>query len=569
MFLNITAWPPGLVMIIAAFALPFIPHLARQGWMLAAIALSAYGLTTGAGVHAVWEVLGFELILYRADKLTLPFAIVFHIAAALNVFYSWHDRKWNEHMASLSYAGAAIAAIHAGDLVTLFIWWEATAVTSVFLILAGGTSQSQPAAMRYLLFQVTSGVLLLAGAAILAATGTGIAFDKMSFGGADDFGVWLIFIAFGIKAAFPFLNGWLQDAYPEASPTGTVALSAFTTKLAIYALARGFPGTDMLIWIGAAMTALPVFFAVIENDLRRVLAFSLNNQLGFMVVAVGIGSELAINGAVAHAFVHIIYKALLFMSMGAVLHQVGTIKASALGGLYRQMPFTMVCCIIGAMSISAFPLFSGFVAKSLTMSALGDTGIVFVYMVLLFASAGVLEHSGIKIPYFAFFAHDNKFETGEAPIGMRVAMGIAAALCIGIGVYPDPLYSILPYAIDYHPYDASHVTGQLQLLIFAMLAFVFLIRMKWYPPEIPSVVLNSDWFYRRLAPRLAAPLIGGIVALSRGLSQGIKDGRDNVINALENLMHNPITGPTVPGKAVMLQALLLSVILVLAYVVGA
>jgi multicomponent Na+:H+ antiporter subunit D len=190
-------------------------------------------------------------------------------------------------------------------------------------------------------------------------------------------------------------------------------------------------------------------------------------------------------------------------------------------------------------------------------------------MVLLFASAGVLEHSGIKIPYFAFFAHDNKFETGEAPIGMRVAMGIAAALCIGIGVYPDPLYSILPYAIDYHPYDASHVTGQLQLLIFAMLAFVFLIRMKWYPPEIPSVVLNSDWFYRRLAPRLAAPLIGGIVALSRGLSQGIKDGRDNVINALENLMHNPITGPTVPGKAVMLQALLLSVILVLAYVVGA
>ena len=567
-FLSIASWPPGLVMILAAFAVPYIPHISRQIWMLGAIALSAYGLTTGAGVHAVWQVLGFELVLYRADNLTLPFAIIFHLAAALNVIYSWHDRKWSEHMASLSYAGAAIAAVHAGDLITLFIWWEATAVTSVFLVLAGGSSRSQPAAMRYLLFQVLSGVLLLAGAANLAAHGSTIAFDKMEFGGGDDIGVWLIFIAFGIKAAFPFLNGWLQDAYPEASPTGTVALSAFTTKLAIYALARGFPGTDMLIWIGAAMTALPVFFAVIENDLRRVLAFSLNNQLGFMVVAVGIGSELALNGAVAHAFVHIIYKALLFMSMGAVLHQVGTIKASALGGLYRQMPFTMVCCIIGAMSISAFPLFSGFVAKSLTMSALGDTGIIWAYMVLLFASAGVLEHSGIKIPYFAFFAHNSNIKTTEAPMNMRVAMGIAAFLCIAIGVYPDPLYNILPYEIAYHPYDASHVTGQLQLLIFAMLAFVVLIRLKLYPPEIPSVVLNSDWFYRRLAPKILAPLSRGVMAVWRGTAGPISHMRENLITAVENLMHSPITGPTVPGKAVMLQAGLLAVILAVAYVFG-
>ncbi|MDZ7736906.1 MAG: proton-conducting transporter membrane subunit, partial [Gammaproteobacteria bacterium] len=89
---------------------------------------------------------------------------------------------------------------------------------------------------------------------------------------------------FGIKAAFPFLHNWLQDAYPAASPSGTVVLSAFTTKLAIYALARGYAGTEILIPIGALMTAFPIFYAVIENDLRRVLAYSLNNQLGFMVV---------------------------------------------------------------------------------------------------------------------------------------------------------------------------------------------------------------------------------------------------------------------------------------------
>jgi|TARA_A100001015_G_scaffold236706_1_gene269052 multicomponent Na+:H+ antiporter subunit D len=568
-----SALPPGVVMILAAIAVPWIPHMARQAWMLAAIALSAWGLTTGAGEHFVWTALGYEFVLYRADALTFPFALIFHIAAALNVFYSAHDRKWTEHMPSLAYAGAAIAAVHAGDLVSLFFWWEATAVTSVFLILSAGTSRAQKAAMRYLLVQVASGVLLLAGAAVLAAEGAGIAFEAFDFNGPGAIGVWLVFLAFGIKAAFPFLNGWLQDAYPEATATGTVALSAFTTKLAIYALARGFPGTDMLIWIGAAMTALPVFFAVIENDLRRVLAFSLNNQLGFMVVAVGIGTPLAINGAVAHAFVHIIYKALLFMSMGAVLYRVGTVKASALGGLYRHMPFTMVCCIIGAMSISAFPLFSGFVAKSLTMSALGYSGIVWVYLVLLFASAGVLEHSGIKIPYFAFFAHgtayDKKlFADGEAPVGMRIAMGIAALLCIGIGVFPAPLYSILPHAIDYSPYDASHVVGQMQLLVFAMLAFIGLIRFGLYPPEIPSTVLNSDWFYRRLAPRIGRPILAAIASVWTSFVTVLRGYRDALWDLVERVMHAPITGPTVPGRAVMVQTILLTVILAVGYLVA-
>ena len=555
--------PPGLIMIFAACFLPFISHISRQIFMLAAIALSAYGLLLGSGTHLVWNVLGFKLILYEADSLSLPFAIVFHLAAALNVIYSWHDRNWQQHCAALSYAGAAIAALHAGDLVSLFIWWEATAVTSVFLILASGTERARKAAMRYLLFQVTSGVLLLAGAAIIASTTGDIRFTKMQLG---DMATWLIFIAFGIKAAFPFLNGWLQDSYPEATATGTVALSAFTTKLAIYALARGFPGTDILIWIGAAMTILPVFFAVIENDLRRVLAFSLNNQLGFMVVAVGVGTELALNGAVAHAFVHIIYKALLFMSMGAVLHQVGTMKATELGGLYKKMPFTMVCCIIGAMSISAFPLFSGFVAKSLTMSALGETGIVWAYFVLLFASAGVLEHSGIKIPYFAFFAHDSKIETTEAPIGMRVAMGIAAFLCVGIGVFPSVLYKILPFAIDYQPYDAGHVTSQMQLLIFAMLAFLVLIRLKLYPPEIPSVVLNSDWFYRRLAPKLGVPILRVVMFIWGRLLYNLLRYVSAIWDAVDHIMHSPLAGPTESGRAVLIQVGLLALIVLTAYV---
>lgn len=554
---------PGIVMMVAAFAVPYIPHHFRQAFMLLAIGCSAWGLTAGEGMHWVITVFGQDMVLHRADNLTLPFGVIFHLAALLNVIYGWHERRPMEHTAGLAYAGAAIAAVHAGDLLTLFIWWEVTAVTSVFLILAAGGERAKNAAMRYLLIQIASGVLLLGGAAFYWRETGSWAFEAMTLG---SIGTWLIFIAFGIKAAFPFLNGWLQDAYPEATVIGTVMLSAFTTKLAIYTLARGFAGTEYLIWIGAVMTAFPVFFAVIENDLRRVLAFSLNNQLGFMVVAIGIGSELAINGAVAHAFAHIIYKSLLFMSMGAVLYRVGTTKASELGGLYRSMPATMVFCIIGAMSISAFPLFSGFVAKAIIMSSLGYEGLVVIYTILLAASAGVLEHSGIKIPYFTFFGHDGKHNVKEAPLNMLIAMGIAAVLCIGIGIMPQLYYQILPYEMSYQPYDASHIIGQMQLLIFAMLAFVFLMWAKLYPPEIRSTVLNADWFYRRLAPMIVAPLVRAFISLASVLERLVVRLGGKLSRASEDFAEHPIAGPVVPGPAAVVQLGLLTLILVVIYV---
>jgi len=560
LFTNI---PPGLIMVLLAMPIAFVPHHYRQFCLLSVIAISAFSMTVGSGVHWEIEVSGFNLILNRADHLTLPFSIVFHIAAALNVIYGWHEPKSLEHCSGLAYAGAAIAAVHAGDLFSLFIWWELTAVTSVFLILASGSIQSKHSAMRYLIIQVLSGMFLLSGAALLFQDNGSLAFERMSL---DSVGAWLVFIAFGIKAAFPLLNGWLQDSYPESTVIGTVVLSAFTTKLAIYALARGFPGTDILIVIGCIMTMFPVFFAVIENDMRRVLSFSLNNQLGFMVVAIGVGTELAINGAVAHAFAHIIYKGLLFMSMGAVLYRVGTIKASELGGLYKMMPLTCIFCIIGAMSISAFPLFSGFAAKSLIMSSLGYEGLTFAYLILLAASAGVLHHSGIKIPYFAFFGHDGRHQVKEAPLGMLVAMGMAGALCILIGVLPSLFYSILPYNIDYNPYDAGHVLAQSQLLIFSILAFAFLMTFKIYPPELKSTVLNSDWFYRRLAPTIGLPLLRGIMLVWGSFLCQLRGFINAIWDALDRIMHSPLTGPTVSGRAVLIQAGLLALLLLIGYV---
>ena len=311
-------------------------------------------------------------------------------------------------------------------------------------------------------------------------------------------------IAFGIKCAFPLLHNWLQDAYPEATATGTVMLSAFTTKLGIYALARAYPGTEVLIWIGTVMVAFPIFYAVIENDLRRVLAYSMNNQLGFMVVGIGLGSELAINGAVAHVVADILFKGLLFMSMGAVLLRTGTTKGSELGGLYKSMPWTTGFCIVGAASISGFPLFAAFVTKAMIMVAAAEQGHLWIWLVLLFASAGVVEHAGVMIPYFAFFAHDSGKRCEEAPKNMLVAMAITSLLCIGIGVFPGALYALLPYAVNYEPYTMAHVVTQSQLLVFAVQGVFVLIRTGIYPPEVKSINLDFDWTYRKLGTAVVA-----------------------------------------------------------------
>ena len=440
------------------------------------------------------------------------------------------------------------------------------AFTSVFLIWARRTQRSYAAGMRYLIIQVLSGIILLVGTLFYAAENGTLEFN---FIGLEGVAGWLIFISFGIKCAFPLVHNWLTDAYPEATVTGTVFLSAFTTKVAVYALARGYPGTELLVYIGAAMTCFPIFFAVIENDLRRVLAYSLINQVGFMVVGIGIGTALAINGAVSHAFNDVIFKGLLFMSMGAVLHMTGRINGSDLGGLYKTMPKTTVLCIVGAASISAFPLFSGFVSKSMVMSAALENGYDWIWLMLLFASAGVFHHAGIKIPYFAFFAHDSGIRVSDPPNNMLLAMLIAAGLCIAIGIYPAALYSLLPYDTGYNPYDATHVLAQTQLLFFSALAFVWLNLRGMYPPELRSTNLDFDWIYRRAAPNALQSIFSFISKADTALRQMFLVKLDQFLAFLSrrNEGTSGLLSRTYPaGSMVMWVAVILATYLFLSFI---
>ncbi|AOS97908.1 Na(+)/H(+) antiporter subunit A [Microbulbifer aggregans] len=555
--------PPFIVFFIAAVLV-----LVLRGWprAVASILIPLVSLAnlwgTPSGEYATISLMQFELVFFSVDRLSLLFGYLFHVAALIAVVYSLHVRDTLQQSVSLLYAGSALGAVFAGDLMTLFLFWELLALTSVFLVWARRSAASYGAGLRYLIMHILSGLLLLVGIVIYSRTDPSLAIGHigLEMGAAG----WLMFIAFGIKCAFPFFHSWLTDAYPESTPTGTVFLSAFTTKVAVYALARTFPGTELLVYIGAAMACFPIFYAVIENDLRRVLAYSLINQLGFMVVGIGIGTALAINGAVAHAFNDVIFKGLLFMSMGAVLHVTGKINGSELGGLYKTMPKTTVLCIIGAASISAFPLFSGFVSKSMVMSAALKNGYDWVWLVLLFASAGVFHHAGIKIPYFAFFAHDSGIRAKEPPLNMLIAMSIAAALCLVVGIYPQALYQLLPHQVAYTPYDMTHVLTQLQLLFFSALAFVWLNLRRLYPPELPSVNLDVDWVYRRWLPTRVQRTAEAAFQLDSRVRSAARAGVGNLIDAISShhkpdglLARNWLTGSMVAGVVLLLGFYLL------------
>ncbi|MEZ6188951.1 MAG: Na(+)/H(+) antiporter subunit D [Planctomycetota bacterium] len=508
---------PGILICLAALLIPLLPGKLRAAWTVLVPLLSLIDLVLlDQGTSGVIDMGAVTLTTLRLDQTAFFFALLFHVALLIGSIYAWHVDDPVQQVAAMIYGGGAIGAALAGDMITLFVFWEVIAVASVFLIWAQRTERAYAAGQRYLIWQIVSGVLLLAGALMIYRDSGSLVFDKV---GLADLSGWLILLAFGIKAGFPLVHIWLVDAYPEATPTGTVFLSAFTTKLAVYALIRAFAGEGVLIWVGSIMAIFPIFYAVIEDDLRRVLSYSMINQVGFMVVGVGLGSEFGVSGAMAHAYADVVFKGLLFMTMGAVLHRTGKVAASELGGLYKTMPYTTLCCLIGALSISAFPLFSAFATTSRSVDGVAEEHLTGVWFILVFASAGVLHHAGIKIPFFAFFAHDQGLRTTEAPWGMRIAMGLSAFLCIAVGVYPWALYGLLPLGEvqHYQPYTVSHVVFQLQILCFAILAFVVLMVTHKHPPETPGTNLDADWIYRGpLKRQLRGVFTGPLARLAKG-----------------------------------------------------
>ena len=484
--------PPAAIFILGAFLVPLFKGRIKQGYLLL-LPLLAFKrlLTISEGIHWTYRFLGYELIFGRVDKLSMIFAYVFVIAAFIGIVYGLHVKKDGHHISSLIYVGSSLGVVFAGDYFTLFIFWEIMALSSVCLIWSKGSKAAIDSGFRYILVHVFGGLCLFGGI-VLHVVNTG----SLEFGPLQDTGLayYLILLGFIINAAVPPFHAWLADAYPEASVTGAVFLSAFTTKTAVYVLIRAFPGAEILVWLGAIMALYGVLYAVLENDIRRLLAYHIISQVGYMVAGVGMGTVLSLNGAAAHAFAHILYKGVLFMGCGAVIHMTGKNKLTELGGIYKTMPVTFILYMIGGLSISAFPLFSGFVSKSMVVSAAGLDHRAAIWVMLTFASSGTFLHTGLKLPYFTFLGKDSGIRTKEPPLNMLIGMGIGAFLCIYIGIFPGSLYNLLPYPVDYHPYTVPHVVWSYQMLMFTGVAFfVFLKRAKGKD----TITVDTDWFYRK------------------------------------------------------------------------
>ena len=484
---------PALLLIPGALLIPFLTGWLRKAYLLLVPALAIAAVAAmEPGTYGEGTFLGQAIQVARVDKLSVVFAAVFTIMALIGMIYALHLERPGQHVAAFAYVGSALGVVFAGDYLTLFLFWEGMAFASAYLVFAQGGGPATRAGFRYLMVHITGGVVLLGGI-ILHVRANG----SLLFGPAEgELGTaaFLILFGFMLNAAVPPLNAWLTDAYPEATVTGAVFMSAFTTKTAVYVLARGFPGTELLVWFGTAMAIYGVIYAVLENDCRRLLAYHIVSQVGYMVAGIGIGTELALNGAASHAFAHILYKALLFMGAGAVIYVTGRRKLTELGGLYAAMPLTVALYMVGAFAISAFPFFSGFVTKSMVVAAAGQDHRALVVLLLTMASSGTFLHTGLKLPYYMFFGKDSGLAAREPPRNMLIAMGLAAVLCIAIGVFPGPLYALLPYPVDFEPYTGQHVTESLGILMFTALGFVLF--LKALDPE-NTISLDTDWLYRK------------------------------------------------------------------------
>jgi multicomponent Na+:H+ antiporter subunit D len=538
---------PGLVAIFGGLVLAVIPRAVRP-FAFIAVTVAAGAALLSLGPDASWTATfyGYELDLLRVDGLSRAFSTIFALAAVLGGVYGYRIMGATEQIGALVYAGGALGVVLAGDLITLFIFWELKASASLALIWARRAPASRAAGWRYILVHIVGGTVLLAGIGLhVADTGS------TAFVGFDPTpAAYVVLVGVALSAAIPPLHAWLADAYPAGTVAGAVFLSAFTTKAAVYTLARGFEGFDLLVPLGVFMALYGVVYAVLENDIRRLLAYHIVSQVGYMVTAVGMGGEAGVNGATAHAFAHILYKGLLFMGAGAVLYSTGKDRLTQLGGIARRMPLVVTFYMIGAFSISGFPLFSGFVSKELIVETAYGGDQYVVYWLLKLASVGTFLHTGLKLPYFTWFGPDRGTDVRPIPASMIAAMGLTAAVNVAIGLVPGTFYELLPFPVDYEPYSATKVAETSQLLAFTALGFwLYLEKLGGEP----TITLDTDWVYRRLPGRVAGSFPTGALARWRGRIAGgaaaLRASTGRVIGAPQAVGYGRFEGRRDPPEA--------------------
>jgi multicomponent Na+:H+ antiporter subunit D len=491
---------PSLAFLMLAAVLPFLPGNRRWKFLLLIPPLAAIyaAFFNQAGAHLTLNWLGQSLELAKVDALSSIFCQVFAVMSLAGILYSLHVNDKGQHIAALLYVAGGFGCVLAGDFLTLFAFWELMSLGSTFLVMLNRTRESVLASFRYFMYHTVGGLFLLAGILLRYKHTGSFAVGPILHASANPYD-WLILIGFCVNAAVVPLHAWLPDAYPRGTVTGSVFMCAYTTKTAVYVLARVFPAWEILAIAGTVMAVYGVLYASMENNARRILSYHIVSQVGYMVAGIGVGTAMTINGATAHAYAHILYKGLLFMGAGAVLYSAGTQRLDELGGLAARLPWVMVCYMVAALSISGMPLFNGFISKNMTIQGAAAAHQTFVALGLEIAAVGTFISVGLKLPYFAFWggkATDWKRDLKPVPVNMYCGMGLLSVLCVLQGVFPGILYRFLPHqeAVGaFVPWQSWNVLQALMLLGFSGLAF-YLTRGILTPHK--ALNLDFDWFYR-------------------------------------------------------------------------
>ena len=543
---TVSSWPPALILVLGAVILPLVPG--RRLRALLAIGLPAYALTViwglPDGARLVVPFAGYDLHVLHADRLSLVFGKIFALVGVIAGVYAFHVGDRRQQVAALLYNAGALGVTFAGDYFTLYAFWELMAVSSTILIWARDRRDSQRAGRRYILVHLVGGAVLLFGI-FLHVHGSGSILIERFAPGTGGLAAWSILLGFCLNAAVPPLGPWLPDAYPRATVTGAIFCSALTTKTAVYTLLRVFPGWEVLAVAGVVMALYGVVYAVLANDIRELLAYHIISQVGYMVAGVGIGTTMALNGAAAHAVCHILYKALLFMGAGAVIQTTGREKLTELGGFWRRQKLIFGLYMIGAFSISGFPLWNGFVSKSMVVSAAGAVHWDWAFLLLMLASVGTFLHTGLKLPYGVWLGEDRGVEPQRAPVNMVVAMAVGAFFCTLLGVAPGLLYQHLPYAVHWDPYTAPHVIEAVQLLLFTFFAFWVFVPMLHGEPTIS---MDTDVVYRKSAGWSRAVFVTSMGRFFDASEVAVRRLARQVLAGLENPYRLLPGGRSLPGS---------------------
>ena len=468
---------PGLIYLIGSIGL----YIIKQEWrkylaLITAISAGVVLFILPQGQLLKLPFLDFELILLEVTPITRFIAIIFIFFNIASIIYGINLFTRKDYWLSYFYIGSSLTIILVGDFFSFYICWELMTISSYFLIFNNSQPLTRQTSYYYFVMHLVGAISLLWGILLHYSAVGSMALTTVQVG------LPFFILAVGIKLAFIGLHTWLPKNYANTPFYISVILSAYTTKVGVYACYKLLPTVDYLAYAGVISAVLGVIFALAQTKIRNILSYHIISQIGYMIVALEVSTSTSVSliGGFFHLGNHILYKGLLFMTAGVVIYATDKEDLINLGGLYKELPYTTIYIIIAAASISGIPLFNGYVSKLLIKKGVSDPILIWgMYL------AGIgTSLSFLKIIYFGFFrTPKQKVNIKQQPSsGMIISMGLLAAACVIIGLRPQVLLQVLGgINKEVHYFSLHYLWVGLQPTLLALV--LFKVAYQWIKPQ--------------------------------------------------------------------------------------